>query len=482
MTRPTVGLAVLVLLLVLLGAASCAKGRVDLTVDVITDWKPGSDFTRIETEVSRVPFDSAASSEIRQLSYAVAGAEDFVHGVRVADVGEVGTGHRFVRVRLRDAAGVHIAGRTLEATLTRTFAATLLIARSCRDVACPAPAGAPELSECQAGECVDPRCSPSTPEFCGPAPCDENADCPAVSTYCDVALTCGETGHCLCVDDAVVPDAGPDVGIDAPTDTGPSCPTTETACTDGLDDDCDGLTDCADDDCLGAGCADGFYCTTNDRCGGDGACSDTNPTCPMFCNEATSSCEECTANADCGAPGTGAWGSCGGFGADPCNTVGTRSRTVTTPRCDAGTCVVDSSSQTGACSRTTNGAACNDGNACTGPDRCSGGTCSNTPAMAEHSVCGSTNDRCCGGSCVNITTSTAHCGGCGLGCNSGYSCGSRGGLPTCECFNLHSTCSGSTGSCSGSTDLCSCDPTYGGSCPAPMRCYSMSLGADVCTY
>jgi len=41
---------------------------------------------------------------------------------------------------------------------------------------------------------------------------------------------------------------------------------TETACDDGVDDDCDGLKDCADSDCNGQSCDDGNTNTTNDSC------------------------------------------------------------------------------------------------------------------------------------------------------------------------------------------------------------------------
>ena len=59
--------------------------------------------------------------------------------------------------------------------------------------------------------------------------------------------------------EAVYP--GPDAGVDVG-------PLTEWACSDGLDDDGDGLTDCADPDCTGSG-----YCTNPDTLK-EGACND----------------------------------------------------------------------------------------------------------------------------------------------------------------------------------------------------------------
>jgi len=447
----------------------CSDDSVDITVDLITDWRPGLDFISVQTEVSTQPLETGSAAEVRQESYTVTGGETFFEGERVAELDEVGLGRRFVRVQLRDAGGRTIASRLLDLTLERSFAATLLITRSCRDVECPAPAGAPELSECQGGECVDPRCSPSTPEFCpGPA-CGNDGDCAMLIDWCDGVRVCGVSGHCLCDDLMPVVDAGPD--------TRP----TEIVCDDGLDGDGDGQTDCADADCMGSACDDGFFCTMNETCGADLACSVTEPTCPTFCNETTSSCDECMGGGDCGLVTMGDWSACAGF-ANACDTTGTNMRSVMTPSCSAGMCTVNTTTEMGTCTRPTDGVACNDGNPCTGPDRCSGGSCSDTPAMAEHSMCGSANLRCCGGSCVDIRTSTSHCGGCGLRCNAGFACMSRGGLPTCDCNTLNSDCSGSTNHCSGMSSLCSCDPAFGGVCPSPMTCHVMTLGADVCTY
>lgn len=280
---------------------------VGLTLDIVSDWVPGLDFSAATVEVSRNPFGAAELGEVRQETLAVTGTEDFLRGVRLAEITNVGLGRRFVRVSLRSAGGGAIATRIIDLTLERSFAATVLLTRSCQSIECPAPAGSPELSQCQAGECVDPRCSPSTPEFCHITPCADQDDCTLALEWCDGAPTC-RSGGCLCDDAPDIVDGGfPDAALDA------GCATTETACNDGTDDDRDTLTDCADPDCRGASCNDGFYCTSNDGCGGDGACSDTEATCSRFCRESTASCEECTSNADCGAVSYGPWSACGGF-------------------------------------------------------------------------------------------------------------------------------------------------------------------------
>ena len=60
----------------------------------------------------------------------------------------------------------------------------------------------------------------------------------------------------------------------------PSCDTTETACDDGMDDDCDGATDCDDTDCAGDAA-----CETS-LCDGDGVCDEGEDceTCPSECD------------------------------------------------------------------------------------------------------------------------------------------------------------------------------------------------------
>jgi hypothetical protein len=437
------------------------------------------------------------------VTFDVAGSEDFIRGTRVAELDEVGAGRRFVRVSLRDASGRFLARRTLDVTLTGSFAATILLTRSCQAVECPAPAGSPELTECQAGRCVDPRCSPSTPdpELC-PVACESDAECDAELEWCEGRALC-RSGGCLCEDGTTMTDAGV-------PDTGPACPPTETACQDGLDDDCDGLADCADPDCLGASCDDGFYCTTDDRCGADGACTDTDPTCPSFCNEGSASCDECAGDADCGAVSTGAWSACGGF-AGTCGESGTWSRTVMTPRCSAGTCTVESSSETGACTRDTDGTSC--GSTTTGSwggcggfaggcdttgtqsrtvttRTCGAGSCQSmgtsesrgcTRTVTNGTVCGATAYHvCCGGGCVDTRNNNARCGSCNVNCGAigrtcaangagGYSC--RGCVSNAECQSILSG-SATCWNVSAPPAYCECQ------CPSDGVCANAGCGAN----
>lgn len=200
-------------------ASGCSKPAV-LTVDVITDWRAGTDFIAVETEISANPF--ADGSVTQRASFLVTGEEGFARGVRVAELEDVGMGRRFVRVSLRAAGGEVIDRRTLDITLSGSFAATVLLTRSCRDVVCPGPSDPPELTECQDGMCVDGRCSPSTPELC-PDGCTSDAQCVEALGSCDGNAVCRGSG-CLC---APITDAGPsdsaitDSAPDAVMDSGP---------------------------------------------------------------------------------------------------------------------------------------------------------------------------------------------------------------------------------------------------------------------
>jgi hypothetical protein len=73
-----------------------------------------------------------------------------------------------------------------------------------------------------------------------------------------------------------VNDLSPDDGGDGPpadSSEGDSCSGTEQVCGNGIDDDCDGATDCADPDCLGRTCMDEDPCTYGETCSAPGICS-----------------------------------------------------------------------------------------------------------------------------------------------------------------------------------------------------------------
>jgi hypothetical protein len=194
--------------------------------------------------------------------------------------------------------------------------------------------------------------------------------------------------------------------------------------------------------CTPAACDDGDPCTA-DSCGPTGACE-----------HLSIACGACTRIEDCGTVETGEWSDCAY--ADACTESGSRSRTITTPTCNAGTCGADVTTETEACSRTTGGdecgpttlgsfGACAPTTPCgTGGTQartnevqvCRAGTCTaedvvetapcSVTAPRNGTQCGATIwEMCCGGSCVDARSDAAHCGSCRQDCSAiGLSCGS----------------------------------------------------------
>jgi hypothetical protein len=192
---------------------SCGTDPIVVTVDVRTDFVPGVDFVQVVTEFTRT--QEERSGEVRETTIVVTGTEDFLGGVRAAEIHEVMPGEVAVRVRLVDAGGRNVGDREVILTVERSYAATVLITSNCLGVACPAPAGSPALTECLDAECIDPRCSAQAPELC-PPPCERNADCAPTPGCRD--RRCLE-GVCFCAEGTMpLEDAGPvDTG---PPDTG----------------------------------------------------------------------------------------------------------------------------------------------------------------------------------------------------------------------------------------------------------------------
>ncbi len=173
--------------------ASCADDdAVTLTVDLRTDFVFGDDFLSVETLLA----DEAITSgtETRRVEATGLSSADFIAGHRVAELDGVGQGTRYLRVRLLDEDGALVVARDAIAELETDTTITVVVTRACTGVVCPG-AGDPEsATACVGGACVDPRCTPETPDFCGEPECEADAECPG-STGCVVA-TCSD-GFCL---------------------------------------------------------------------------------------------------------------------------------------------------------------------------------------------------------------------------------------------------------------------------------------------
>jgi len=145
--------------------------------------------------------------------------------------------------------------------------------------------------------------------------------------------------------------------------------------------------------------SDGTSCGTStcgswDVCGGfSGTCGQTGSqsrsctdavcgggTCGTATRTETQTCTRTTDGVSCGTASCGSWGACGGF-ADVCDQTGTQTRSCTAPVCAGGACGSATTTESQACSRSTDGTPCS-GGACTGGS-CIADTCATLPACAS---------------------------------------------------------------------------------------------------
>ncbi len=296
-----------------------------------------------------------------------------------------------------------------------------------------------------------------------PGLCKVDSDCK--STASGSQLVCYE-GVCIADDagqspvgdagvleDAGSPDATPgDGGAPIqPADAGPTCTPSaahEVNCGDGIDDDCDGLIDCADPDCANIVCraavndcdeaekctsgvcpadakkSDGTQCTSScnatcqtGKCIGTTSCDDQNPCTVDVCNSTTGQCSHspvpdssatsCNDGKACTTGDKCVGGACQGTVACTCD------------QCHVGQCKADGSCECAAASTST---PCNDGNKCTTSKYCDGaGTCGGVAVTCKAS------DKChvagvCDAStgCTNPSAPDGTgCGGTGQYCSVG---------------------------------------------------------------
>jgi hypothetical protein len=341
---------------------------------------------------------------------------------------------------------------------------------------------------CVAGSCVvDPvNCDdgdPCTDDICdclqgclNPPICNDGFSCTTdtcdpntlACTFTPNDAACNQecsTGTCVADEDATNLD--PVTGcLPTPKPQGTACSPDGNPCTDDV---CDGNGACGLDN--NAPCDDGSVCTSNDQCSG-GTCGGTSVVCTPL--------DQCHDAGVCDPMGGGCSNppKTNGAGCDDGNAC------TQTDACDgAGTCVGGSSvvctaldqchdaglcdPQTGLCSNppSSSSTSCNDGNACTQTDTCDGaGTC----VGGNPVVCTPSDDCHVAGTC---DTGTGLCSnpaaGDGTTCDDGNTC------------TLSDTCSG--GTCIGNPMTCgdgivqpSCneecdDSTPGANCTAQCR-------------
>lgn len=289
---------------------------------------------------------------------------------------------------------------------------------------CDGKADCADLSACGGAFCSD-GLSCSTADRCAGGACVGTSTCTAPQGACERSLgRCETDGGCS----YELLDAGAPcrVGSGICTVDGQCAPPgSEIDCGNGLDDNSDGLVDCADPTCLNQPCNDGLGCQVAERCVAvdAGACRGTPKSCnappgPCFtdagtCLEPTGNCRysptvgrscndlnACTLNDVCGADG-----GCGFSAMVSCM--------QSTNQCtDAvGVCVAPS----GSCQFAPRAGACDDGNPCTHSDSCQGGGCIGTPyscTTPPNDVCFAAAGSCNGsGGCTYVPSTGQTCDG-----------------------------------------------------------------------
>ncbi|MGE0788959.1 MAG: MopE-related protein [Sandaracinaceae bacterium] len=340
---------------------------------------------------------------------------------------------------------------------------------------------------------------------CAPMATDDDRYC-VVAAHCDagactddlpVGSSCDEASDCAsgaCVDGSCC----------MPGTAGCNCPggDTEASCSDGADNDCDTMVDCADPDCASMACGGGRTCmgsvctcpggNNESACmdGGDNDC-DTLVDCldPDCANDPCGTNGRICLGSTCGCPGGSTESSCADGVDNDCDGM----IDCADPNCAARSCgsngrVCSGTSCT--CPGGSTESICNDGadNDCDGATDCADGNCSGAtcgpfgrqcsgttcgcPGGANETACSDGADNDCDGmvDCADSSCSGLSCGSFGRQC-SGGSCSCPGGTTETSCSN------GSDDDCDGSTD-CADSNCNGMSCGTGGR--TCSGGSCVC--
>jgi hypothetical protein len=303
---------------------------------------------------------------------------------------------------------------------------------------------------------------------------------------CNGLTDCGE-GYCagkVCGPNAGLICTG---GVCSCNGNGGVAQLTESSCTDGFDNDCDGRKDCLDTNCTGASCgANGLSCAT------DGGCACAGGTVETLCSDnLDNDCDgkkDCT-DTDCAGRSCGANGlTCSGVACTCSGNGGVAQATETS--CNDGfdndcdglkdcldpNCAAASNCVVGAETNCFDGVD-NDGD---GKTDCADTDCLHKSCAAvAGSICCSTAANAT--ACKNMTNDKLNCGVCGVACNSGTCTPSSGsghtsGVCTCSPGTCPSwpgspqTCGGTSCSCGDDNDRCGASGGTGAKCSVNI-CY-----------
>lgn len=358
----------------------------------------------------------------------------------------------------------------------------LLLQDACIGVACT------DVSRtCRGGTCVDATIPPDMlPQWNSDGGIAPDGGHDVLDGAADAAVGCTPAScddHLGCTDDSCSASGCVHVARDTMCSDGNLC--TDDHCNGTVGDGCTHVSNTS-------ACDDGIYCNGMDQCTA-GTCTSHggNPCGALTCDETARACTGCNTTPDCPAQMLGSWSACAYSGI--CALSGTQSRNVRTYTCNstshqctyvdtttsepcgdrptngmacgtsscdpAGACVYGSTcDQSGlqprtchdfscslgtcqdspfssplTCSRNTDTSPCDDGNACTSPDRCSAGACSG-PSTCDSGLLdgGASQDA---GSCddgYDCTTDFSDAGMCTHSPNHGY-CNYGGPCSTGTC-------------------------------------------------
>ncbi len=359
-------------LVLALQLAGCAS-NVDLYVDVVTDLRPGTDFTSVRVTLGALQAERDATP-----------GDPFADGVRVAEFGPlVPANYAFAVELLRGDAVVLRQGYDLLIAGSRVE--VVLLASRCVGVTCPGADDPADATACRAGLCINPSCL-ERPGSCA-AECETDAQC-AGEVSCVVGR-CIEQTCFFNADDSLCPSAercDPVTGCFGGALVGDPC-ASQADCGDSLIccggrcelPGCDDGNACTDDACAPDGCThdanvapcdDGVYCNGLDSCAGGSCVESAGDPCEgaTLCDETRGECVGCREDTDCPAATERQTGSC--VFADLCDEGGTETWTVTSYRCVADACVAQPQTEERPCTRSTTGISCGGVN-----EVCSGGSC-----------------------------------------------------------------------------------------------------------
>ena len=178
------------------GAVGCSSSQgAVVRVTVSSDYIAGAEVALADVEL----LDGTLRTDARVLDraeLALPFGTSLAAGVSVATFAHIKSGTYTLRGQLFRSDGTLVGGRPVVVSVVGDSAFTIDIMADCANVACPAVGANPAAIACLGGQCVDPRCSVDSPEYCVSAHfCGTDHDCATATSSC-------ATAHCergLCI-------------------------------------------------------------------------------------------------------------------------------------------------------------------------------------------------------------------------------------------------------------------------------------------